>query len=655
MKFQFLRALLLGCIFAFTLPLTAQKMEGMASFYADKFDGLKTSTGETFRQNSYMAASKDLPWGTIVEVTNISNGRKTQVRINDCGPHAKNRIIDLSRRAAQELDFIKQGEAEVRLRIIRTSNAGPNCGRSAWSKKLKAAGKPIPPNPGPWKPGDTAGETNSASAAVDVPVVTPAPATSIRGFASYYTDRFNGRNTSTGEVYNPDAYTAASKAYPYNTIIEVTNVATAQQVLVRVNDCGPGDGSRLLDLSKAAAAQVGVLRAGVASVDVRIVKLGTDGPTCNRAAWVRNIKENKEAAAEAAVLSPPAQNPGTARQNPTTVTPKSVVVVPPPVPGEDLLDAYRLQVGAFANPQSAYDLQDKLKAAGYSDAYAALNEVTGLFTAGLRTAYDKASAEVVKTRLIGDGFPTATAKQGVAPADLIRTAPASRAIVPKPASPEAYGGDQVVPPVPSGQAMVPAWTLQLGAFGKEVSAHELYTQLADKGYSDSYVYQNLDTKLYTVALQTAYNKGTAEQVKKQLKADGFPQANLKERQVFPNSVQSVPMSKGKEVAADGPKTYGSTVTAPQPSSEPAPAPAKQTFEPDVILFGVQVAAYSSEAAAQAMVEKLEAENLPEVYAAKVGKLTRVFAGKYYFQSQANVLKEALRAKGYDGATVRRVQ
>ena len=95
-RLLFLVFVLIGCS-----TLSAQKMEGMASFYADRFDGLSTSTGETFRQNGYMAASMDLPWGTIVEVTNVSNGRKVQVRINDCGPHAKGRIIDLSRRAAQ--------------------------------------------------------------------------------------------------------------------------------------------------------------------------------------------------------------------------------------------------------------------------------------------------------------------------------------------------------------------------------------------------------------------------------------------------------------------------------------------------------------------------------------------------------------------------
>ena len=69
---------------------------GNASYYADKFEGRKTASGEVFRQNKMTAAHKTLPFGTRVKVINMSNGKRIKVRINDRGPFVQSRIIDLS-------------------------------------------------------------------------------------------------------------------------------------------------------------------------------------------------------------------------------------------------------------------------------------------------------------------------------------------------------------------------------------------------------------------------------------------------------------------------------------------------------------------------------------------------------------------------------
>ena len=264
------RGLLLASLFLFigitSARLSAQKLEGMASFYADRFDGKKTSTGEIFRQAGYSAASKDLPWGTIVEVTNISNGKTTQVRVNDCGPHTKGRIIDLSRAAAKDLGFIRAGETKVTLRILKTSDSGPNCNRRAWTKRLKAQGKEIPPSPSPWDPTQTISILPAVPATQAVTPVIPVQEGTLRGKASYYGDRFNGRPTSTGETYDHRLRTAASKDFPYGTILEVMNIVSGQKVEVKVNDCGPNSPDRIIDLSRAAAAQIGVIQAGIAVV-----------------------------------------------------------------------------------------------------------------------------------------------------------------------------------------------------------------------------------------------------------------------------------------------------------------------------------------------------------------------------------------------------
>ena len=89
---------------------------GKASFYADKFKGRKTANGETFRQSKRTAAHKTHPFGTKVTVKNLSNGRTVKVRINDRGPFARGRIIDLTKRAAKKLHMVDAGVASVEIR-----------------------------------------------------------------------------------------------------------------------------------------------------------------------------------------------------------------------------------------------------------------------------------------------------------------------------------------------------------------------------------------------------------------------------------------------------------------------------------------------------------------------------------------------------------
>ncbi len=87
-----------------------------------------------------------------------------------------------------------------------------------------------------------------------------------RGQASWYGEPFHGRRTASGEVFNMNELTAAHKTLPFGTRLRVRNLATGQDVLVRINDRGPHVRGRIIDLSRAAAAQVGLLRSGTASV-----------------------------------------------------------------------------------------------------------------------------------------------------------------------------------------------------------------------------------------------------------------------------------------------------------------------------------------------------------------------------------------------------
>lgn len=91
---------------------------GRASFYAKKFEGKRTSSGQLYRANERTAAHRTYPFGTLLEVTNRDNGLKTVVRVNDRGPHAKSRLIDLSYLAAKDLGLISSGTAEVSMKVI---------------------------------------------------------------------------------------------------------------------------------------------------------------------------------------------------------------------------------------------------------------------------------------------------------------------------------------------------------------------------------------------------------------------------------------------------------------------------------------------------------------------------------------------------------
>jgi rare lipoprotein A len=105
--------------FAQETPITDSVTFGRASFYHDKFNGRKTSSGELFSQEKLTAAHKNLPLGTYVKVTNLKNRESVVVKINDRLPPHSKRTIDLSKSAAKELKMIRSGLAHVSLEIVK--------------------------------------------------------------------------------------------------------------------------------------------------------------------------------------------------------------------------------------------------------------------------------------------------------------------------------------------------------------------------------------------------------------------------------------------------------------------------------------------------------------------------------------------------------
>ncbi|MDI9866861.1 septal ring lytic transglycosylase RlpA family protein [Flectobacillus sp. DC10W] len=123
---RIIKHIVLFCVFFWQQFLTkaqvGEKYYGRASYYADKFHGRMTSSGEYYSRDEYTCAHRNLPFNTILEVTNTINNKKVIVKVNDRGPFAYSRVLDLSFAAAKELELLANGEAEIQMKILSMDN-----------------------------------------------------------------------------------------------------------------------------------------------------------------------------------------------------------------------------------------------------------------------------------------------------------------------------------------------------------------------------------------------------------------------------------------------------------------------------------------------------------------------------------------------------
>ena len=133
-------------LLALLLTLTAPALvfanppaeKGLGSYYADSFHGRKTASGQTYDKNKLTAAHKTLPFGTKVRVKNPANGKTVDVVINDRGPYIKGRVIEISKRAAQQIDLLKATVAPVEVTVLD----GPEARQPVAAAKPSTAPKP---------------------------------------------------------------------------------------------------------------------------------------------------------------------------------------------------------------------------------------------------------------------------------------------------------------------------------------------------------------------------------------------------------------------------------------------------------------------------------------------------------------------------------
>lgn len=98
---------------------------GQASYYHDRFQGRPTASGEPYDKEGLTAAHRSLPFGTRLRVTRLDRQRSIVVRVNDRGPHSPSRLLDLSRKAAEELDLIRAGVMQVQIEVLNSGEDDP--------------------------------------------------------------------------------------------------------------------------------------------------------------------------------------------------------------------------------------------------------------------------------------------------------------------------------------------------------------------------------------------------------------------------------------------------------------------------------------------------------------------------------------------------
>lgn len=186
---------------------------------------------------------------------------------------------------------------------------------------------------------------------------------------SYYAGDFHGKKTSNGEYFNMNDLTCASKTLPFNTILKVTNLANGKTVQVRVNDRGPFVPGRELDLSKAAAIKLDMIKSGTAHVKIEIVKRGP------------NTKASQQTAAKAQKIMQQRYPNQYSASNKTRTDP----VVNNNSNKKPAGTFWDVQVGSFSSKESANKLAQKLLKLGFSDVIFQKNENKGIYRVVIRS------------------------------------------------------------------------------------------------------------------------------------------------------------------------------------------------------------------------------------------------------------------------------
>ncbi len=245
------------------------------------------------------------------------------------------------------------------------------------------------------------------------------------GIGSWYGEQFHNRRTSNGEIFDMDVPSAAHKTLPLPCLVEVTNLDNGKKMIVRVNDRGPFVDGRIIDLSKAAAEQLGYQRAGVAHVRVRYVgpapKAAFDAP--RRYASLqrdpnapRSFDDIKEPPQRVQVLSPRPEPDWTPRAAPIAPTPapapapvmaQSAPPINPPDPVASPARTFRIQAASFSNRENAEKAARQLSGAGQATIEPIERPSGTLYRVTVSAGQDEGSASSLRQQVEAMGYSDA--------------------------------------------------------------------------------------------------------------------------------------------------------------------------------------------------------------------------------------------------------
>ncbi len=251
-----------------------------------------------------------------------------------------------------------------------------------------------------------------------------------KGVGSWYGEQFHNRRTANGELFDMDTPSAAHKTLPLPSLVEVTNLDNGRKMVVRVNDRGPFIDDRVIDLSKAAAEQLGYRRQGVARVRVRYI-----GPAPKNAFDTRQYVEASAPTAPAAVVPKPMSKPLAFKADqpivwPAEPPPERVQILPPrpdpkpvdlaqlapsrPVQSADVgivpkrVSTFRIQAGAFSSRENAERAAAQLKPAGAAMIEPMERASGKLYRVTVSAGADESAAWSVREQVVALGYSGAT-------------------------------------------------------------------------------------------------------------------------------------------------------------------------------------------------------------------------------------------------------
>ncbi|MCB1192552.1 MAG: septal ring lytic transglycosylase RlpA family protein [Leptospiraceae bacterium] len=240
-----------------SLTSDQQIEEGLASWYGAELQGKSTASGEKFDRFKLTAAHRTLPFGSVVKIRNLENGKESTVVVNDRGPVSNSRIIDVSEQAADELGLKEKGSAKVALILVKKGD--------------DVAEKEELPVCGIDKNCDTEKEVTTTS---NIPTTAKPIEESVFkevGFSSWYGKQYQGKPTASGERFDRFKLTAAHRTLPFGSSVKVRNLENDKETVVIVNDRGPYNEGRVIDVSERAAEELNFKESNIAKVELSLL------------------------------------------------------------------------------------------------------------------------------------------------------------------------------------------------------------------------------------------------------------------------------------------------------------------------------------------------------------------------------------------------